>query len=262
MATAMVTGASSGIGAKYAERLAAQGFDLVIVARNKQRLTELASKLSSQFGIKVEILSLDLGLVDDLSQAVSALYTNSSIDLIVNSAGLGPEGPVLQSDYTSLDAMVQLNVVALHQLTLAAARAFSARGTGTIINIASVVAYMPELFNASYCATKAFVLALTEGLAAELSSSGIRVQAVLPGITRTEIFERAGFDINSLDPNMIMDVNEMVDASINGLKLGEVITIPSLQEIELWESFDASRKAMLPYLSQKNAAVRYKTVDA
>jgi len=261
MSTAFVTGASSGIGAKYAERLAARGFDVVLVARNKARLQESASRLQNTYGVQAEVLAVDLAEPAGLSEAVSALYKNHAVDFIVNSAGLGPDGPVLQSDETVLEAMVQLNVVALHQLTLAAVKAFKARGRGTIVNLASVVALLPEHFNASYCATKSFVLALTQGLSAELADTPIRLQAVLPGLTRTEIFERAGFDINLLDPNMVMDVGEMVDAALKGLSAGELVTIPSLPELEMWHQFTTARLTMAPFLSLKNAAARYQSIE-
>ncbi len=260
MSTAFVTGASSGIGARYAECLAARGYDLVLVARNRQRLTDSAASLRARYGVRTEVLVVDLGSPAGVSEAVSALYKNSAVDFIVNSAGLGPDGPVLQSDESMLESMVQLNVVALHQLTLAAVKAFKARGRGTVVNLASVVALIPEHFNASYCATKAFVLTLTQGLAAELADTPIRLQAVLPGLTRTEIFERAGFDINLLDPQMVMDVGEMVEAALTGLFAGELVTIPSLPESEMWQQFTTARLAMAPFLSLKHAAERYQQV--
>ena len=246
--TALVTGASSGIGATYAARLAARGHRLVLVARDARRLDAAAMRLGN-----AEALPADLSTQAGLA-AVEARLADPAIGLVVNAAGLGPSGTVAASDPAQLDAMVQLNVLALHRMNLAAARAFAGRG-GAIVNIASVVALMPEAFNASYAASKAFVLALTQGLAAEYPR--IRFQAVLPGLTRTEIFERAGVDIARLDPAMVMEVGTLVDAALAGFELGELVTIPSLPDAAGWSALEAARAALAPGLSRREAAPRY-----
>jgi len=258
MTTALVTGASSGIGATYAERLAQRGFNLILVARNAQRLSSLADKLSSTYQVKVDCLPADLSSAEGWRITSARLYKDTSISMLINSAGLGPEGAVLQSNESELESMIQLNVMGLHQLTLAAAKVFVARGQGTIVNIASVVALLPEQFNAVYSATKAFVLALTQGLHTELAPAGVKIQAVLPGLTRTEIFERAGFDINHLDPTMIMEAADMVDAALAGLDQGELVTIPSLPDVADWQVFLQARYAMAPNLSRQHPAERYR----
>jgi short-subunit dehydrogenase len=257
MTTALVTGASSGIGATYADRLAKRGYDLILVARNAERLAALADRLSSTYKIKVECLPADLSSAEGWRVTVARIYKDTKLSMLINCAGIGPEGAVLQSNESELETMIQLNVMGLHQLTLAAAKVFSARGQGTIVNIASVVALLPEKFNAVYSATKAFVLALTQGLHTELAPVGVKIQAVLPGLTRTEIFERAGFDINHLDPGMIMEAGDMVDASLAGLDQGELVTIPSLPDVADWQAFLQARYALAPHLSLQHPATRY-----
>ncbi len=150
-----------------------------------------------------------------------------------------------------------VNVRVLHALTVAAAKAFVGRGSGGIINIASVVATMPERFSGSYAAGRAFVLALTQAMYVELKPKGVRIQAVLPGFTRTEIFNRAGVDSSSIPPSMMMDAGKMVEAALAGHDLGEVVTIPSLEHHDLWVNFEASRRELWPHLSLDRPAVRY-----
>lgn len=257
-AAALITGASSGIGATYADRLARRGHDLILVARDGKRLDALASRLNDQAGVKVETIAADLTVGSSLAMIERRLGGDEAIGLLVNSAGLGPAGPVLAADSEDLQKMIQLNVIALHRLTLAAASSFAARGAGAIINIASVVALIPERFNATYSATKAFVLALTQGLNSEVAPLGVRLQAVLPGLTRTEIFERAGADIGRFDPKMVMEVGEMVDAALAGFDQGELITIPSLPDAADWTALETARMNLGPNLSHDHAAQRYR----
>lgn len=255
--TALVTGASSGIGATYADRLARRGHDLVLVARDKARLETLAERLAAETGVKVAILPADLSSEAGVRAVVDRIVADTSISLIVNNAGIGPDGPALSSPPDYLDKMVSLNVTAVNTLTVAAANAFKARGGGTIVNIASVVSLIPERVHATYAASKAFVLALTQSLAAQTPDSGLRFQAVLPGLTRTEIFERAGVDINGLDPSMVMEVGDMVDAALAGLDQGETVTIPSLPDPAKWDAIGGARAAIGPDLSKNKPAARY-----
>lgn len=256
MGTALVTGASSGIGAVYADRLARRGHDLLLVARDIRRLNDLADTFRKDHGVKVEVESADLSSADGVCKIVARLTNGSGIIMLVNSAGVGPRASFLGSEPADLAELVDLNVTALHDLTVAAAQTFAGRGNGAIINIASAVALMPEHFNASYVASKAFVLALTQALAADLSKSGVRLQAVLPGFTRTEIFDRAGIGIDVIDPAMMMDATEMVDAALAGFDMGETVTIPSLSDASLWDAYEQYRHAMAPFLSLRHAAPR------
>ncbi|KQU71950.1 MULTISPECIES: SDR family oxidoreductase [Ensifer] len=254
---ALVTGASSGIGATYADRLAQRGHDLVLVARDKKRLSDLAAKLSAQYGVTVDVLKADLTLRDDVRLVEKRLREDEAIELLVNNAGIGPKGPLLTDDLDYLEAMIELNVVAVNRLAIAAAQTFAMRGKGAIINIASVVALVPERFNGTYNASKAFVLNLTQSINVEAADKGVRVQAVLPGLTRTEIFDRAGGSIDRLDPSMVMDVTDLVDAALAGFDQGELVTIPSLPDAADWHAFTKARMVLSPNLSHDRPAARY-----
>ena len=255
---ALVTGASSGIGAIYAERLAARGFDLLLVARDEARLQSAATRLRTEHGIDVEVLKADLTLKADLVAVEQRLRSDPSISLLLNNAGVAAEGPLAGADLDQLERMIQLNVVAVTRLASAAAASFSAAGRGAIINLASVVALIPERFNATYSASKAYVLSLSQSLNAELSGSGVQVQAVLPGVTRTEIWERSGIDGSAIPAEMVMEAGEMVDAALSGFDQGELICIPSLPDAADWDGFVTARHALAPNLSRNVAAARYK----
>ncbi|WP_085647546.1 MULTISPECIES: SDR family oxidoreductase [unclassified Pseudomonas] len=256
--TALVTGASSGIGAVYAERLAARGFDLLLVARDQERLESAASKLRDAHGVQVEVLKADLTQKDEVIKLEQRLRSDSSISLLVNNAGVAVNGLLANADPDVLEQLIQLNVTTLTRLAAAAASAFTRAGRGTIINIASVVALFPERFNATYSASKAYVLSLTQSLNTELEGTGVKVQAVLPGVTRTEIWERSGFDASGIPAEMVMEAGEMVDAALSGLDQGELVTIPSLPDAGEWQAFVAARHVMAPNLSHSSAASRYK----
>jgi short-subunit dehydrogenase len=255
--TALITGASSGIGAVYADRLARRGYDLVLVARNKQRLDELAARLRQQTGRAATTIQADLSRKPDLLRVEATLRTDPAITMFVNNAGISAPGTLLTGDPDQLEAIIMLNVVAVTRLASAAGVAFASRGHGTIINIGSVVALLPEQFNGAYSGTKAYVLNLSQALDAEAGKSGVRVQAVLPGATRTEIWERSGKSASSLPSDMLVEVDELVDAALAGLDQGELVTIPSLQDVTLWQNFVAARMALGPHLSKNHAAARY-----
>lgn len=190
--TALVTGASSGIGAIYADRLARRGYDLILVARNQTRLDQLARRLTDETGRSVEVVAADLGKRTDAARIEKVLRTDASITMLVNNAGVGATGPLLASDVDKMEEMIALNVNALTRLTYAAVPGFVARGSGAIINIASIVGIAPEVLNGVYGGSKAFVLAFTLSLQKELEGRNIRIQAVLPGATATDFWGIAG----------------------------------------------------------------------
>lgn len=254
---ALITGASSGIGATYAQRFAAQGYDLLLVARDQQRLEALAARLGEEYGVAVDVLKADLTRREDRARVEARLAEDSSISLLLNNAGVAINGTLLETDLDRLESMIELNVTATARLAGAAAKAFAGRGRGTIINVASVLALAPELFNGSYSATKAFVLNLTQSMQQELAPQGLRIQAVLPGATRTEIWDRAGTDISALPAEMLMDVNHMVDAALAGLAQGEVVTLPALPDAGEFDAFTAARLKLAPNLSRSVPAQRY-----
>jgi short-subunit dehydrogenase len=255
--TALITGASTGIGAIYADRLAKRGHDLILVARNKARLTSLARRLANETGRKVETVEADLTSPADLHRVEGILRTNADISLLVNNAGVGATNPLLASDVDKMDDMIRLNVTALTRLTYAAVPGFVARGNGTIINIASIVAIAPEVLNGVYGGTKAFVLAFNQSLNHELADKGVRVQAVLPGATATEFWDVAGTPVHHLPQQIVMSANDLVDSALAGLDLGETVTIPSLPDQAEWDRYDAARRAMSDRLSSAIPAPRY-----
>ncbi|MGJ7506491.1 SDR family NAD(P)-dependent oxidoreductase [Variovorax sp. GT1P44] len=255
--TALITGASSGIGAVYADRLARRGFDLVLVARNAERLRALASRLTQATGRRVETLTADLSAPQDLERVAATLRTREDITMLVNNAGVGATAPLLSSDIGKMEDMINLNVVALTRLAYAAAPALARRGNGTIINIASIVALSPELLNGVYGGSKAYVLAFSQSLQHELSDKGVRVQAVLPGATATEFWDIAGMPIEHLPQQIVMSTDDMVDAALAGLDQGERVTIPSLPDQAEWDAYEAARRAMSGRLSSAVPAPRY-----
>lgn len=255
--TALVTGASSGIGAVYAGRLARRGYNLVLVARDAARLEKLASELRTEGPIRVDVLPADLTKAQDLHKVEARLREDSSIGLLVNNAGAAAHGTFADADPDRLENLIDLNVVAVTRLTAAAIPGMLARGEGSIVNIASVVGLAPEFPLGIYGATKAFVISLSQALTAELGSRGIYVQAVLPAATRTEIWERSGRDVNALPG--VMDVEELVDAALLGFDRKEPITIPPLPDEGQWQAYDAARVAMLPNFAQVHAAARYRS---
>jgi short-subunit dehydrogenase len=221
--TALVTGASAGIGAVYADRLARRGHDLILVARDETRLNTLAERLRAETGRSAEVLVADLSARPDLIRVEHRLREDPSIAMLVNNAGIALSGPMHGSDVDRLEAMVDLNITAPLRLAHAAVAGFVARGRGTL-----------------------------------MTNIGIRVQAVLPGATRTELWGKAGIDIATMPSDRLMDVDEMVDAALIGLDMGEPVTIPSLPEIADWSRFNDARLAMGPNLSLAHAAGRYK----
>lgn len=256
--TALVTGASSGIGAVYADRLARRGYDLVLVARDTDRLETLAAGLRAAADIKVEILLADLGAARGREMVEHRLGEDPSITMFVNNAGAAVTGNIIDIAPDAAEGLIELNVIAATRLAIAAGSTFAKRGHGAIINIASVVALVPGRISGVYSATKAFVLNFSQALAQELAPGGVRVQAVLPGATRTEIWGRAGVDVNMLDASTVMAVDEMVDAALAGFDAGEVVTIPALPDAADWQAFEAARQALGPNLSRNHAAARYR----
>jgi short-subunit dehydrogenase len=258
LGTALVTGASSGIGAVYADRLAARGHDLILVARSRAKLAALASQIADRTGRSVEVVAADLGNKDDLRAVERLLATDASISTLVNNAGVGATAPLLASDVDAMERMIDLDVTALMRLTYAAVPGFVARGRGTVINIASIVAIGPEILNGVYGGAKSFVLAFTQSLHHELASKGLRAQAVLPGATATDFWGIAGTPVENLPDAIVMRATDMVDAALTGLDAGELVTIPALPDAAQWAAYETARQAMLPNLSHSEPAARYR----
>ncbi|HEY9026877.1 MAG TPA: SDR family oxidoreductase [Burkholderiaceae bacterium] len=254
---ALVTGASAGIGAVYADRLAGRGHDLILVARDVAKLTAVAEHIRATTGRQVELLPADLSVKADVQRVEQRLQSDERITLLVNNAGIGATQPLVESDVDRLDEMIQVNVTALTRLTRAVAPSLIRRGRGAIINIASVVALAPDLLNGTYGGSKAFVLAFSQSLHTELSPHGIQVQAVLPGATSTNFWALSGRPVEHLPSAIVMSAEDMVDASLVGFDRKELVTIPALPDVADWERLDAARKALAPNLSRAEAAARY-----
>jgi short-subunit dehydrogenase len=251
----LITGASTGIGAVYADRFAKRGHDLVLVARDRTRLEALAVRLHRETGVSVDVLPADLTDSRDLAVVEARLRDDAHIGILVNNAGVAAAGGFLDQNPDDLVKLIGLNATALTLLSSAVAPRFVKAGDGTIVNIASVVGVAPEIGMTVYGATKAFVLFLSQGLHLELGPKGVYVQAVLPAATRTEIWERSGLDVNALPA--VMEVDELVDAALVGFDRRETVTVPPLPDAEQWTAFDAARQAMLPNFRQVHAAARY-----
>ena len=257
--TALITGASSGIGAVYAEQLARRGYDLILVARNRERLNTQAERIATLTGRAVEVLPADLNDKSSLAAVEAKLKEDASITLLVNNAGIGTHTPLLGSDVEQMVRMIDLNVTALTRLTYAAVPGFVHRGKGAIINISSIVSLAPEILNGVYGGSKAYVTAFSQSLNHELADKGIRVQAVLPGATATEFWDIGGLPLENLDKRIVMSPEDLVKAALAGFDQGELITIPSLHALERWEALEAARQALATQLSSNTPASRYAT---
>ena len=251
----LITGASFGIGATYADRFARRGHDLVLVARDKLRMNELAGRLRRETGVTIDILPADLTALDQLRTVEARLRDDGRISILVNNAGANIGGGFADQATDDIERLVTLNATSVMRLASAVAPRFVKAGEGAIINISSVVGLVPEFSMAVYGATKAFVQFLSQGLAHELGPKGVYVQAVLPAATRTEIWSRSGADESSLPP--MMDVGDLVDAALVGFDRRETITIPHLHDVGRWDAFQTARQAMIPGFGTVEPAPRY-----
>jgi len=255
--TVLITGASTGIGAIYADRFARRGHDLVLVARDKARLETLAARLREETGAAVDILAADLTQPGDLAAVETRLREDARIETLINNAGAALSGPFIDQSTDDVAHLVSLNTTALVRLASAIAPRLVQAGKGAIVNIGSVVGLAPEFGMSVYGATKAFVLFLSQGLSLELAPKGVYVQAVLPAGTRTEIWERAGIDTRAMPD--LMGVEELVDAALTGFDRRELVTIPPLHDAARWEVLNTARQALVADIRQAHVAERYRT---
>lgn len=254
----LITGASTGIGASYAERFARRGHDLVLVARDVARMEALAGRLRQENHVAIDIIQADLTHAAELATVETRLRDDARIGILVNNAGTAIGGSFIEQSTDVVARLVALNTTALLRLASAVAPRLARAGDGAIVNIGSVVGLAPEFGMAVYGATKAFVLFLSQGLSIELGPKGVYVQAVLPATTRTEIWEHVGADVNAL--SNVMEVNDLVDAALVGFDRREPVTIPPLPDAGQWEAFEAARKTMLANFGNALPAERYHTV--
>jgi len=259
--TALITGASTGIGAVYADRFARRGHGLVLVARDTARMEALAARLRTETGVKIEIITADLTADADVAR-IEARLAKGDIGILINNAGMSLNGSILENGPAELSRIIALNVTAPTRLAAAAAKAFVAKGDGAVVNIASVLALAPEMFDGVYSGTKAFLLNLSQAMTAQLADKGVYTQAVLPGATRTEIWERSGKDVDAFPEGFVMAVDDLVDAALVGFDRREAITIPPLPDEGQFIAMQQARAAMGPNLSKSAVADRYREAVA
>ncbi|GGK24541.1 oxidoreductase [Streptomyces camponoticapitis] len=256
--TALITGASAGLGAAYAHRLADRGHDLILVARDTARMESLAAEVRERTGKAVEVLTADLTDDAQLAGVEERLREDASVQVLVNNAGGSLFTPLAGADATAFGDLITLNVTSLTRLTTAAVSGMTRRGSGTIVNISSALALNILPVSAVYSGTKSYVLTFTQALQQELAESAITVQAVLPGAVRTEFWDGSGIDLASFPDEWIMTADDAVDAALAGLDAGEPVTIPSLPDITDWEALEKARGVLVPNLSRSVPAARYR----
>ncbi|CAN7417405.1 SDR family NAD(P)-dependent oxidoreductase [Devosia sp. LjRoot3] len=255
--TALITGASSGIGAVYAQRLAARGYDLVLVARRAERLADLATQLQQAHKVSVRTIAADLS-ADAGMASIETVLRDEEINLLVNNAGMGPISSTADLSDEAAAQTLALNVTALMRLTRAALPAMRARKSGAIVNVGSVMAFHAMPATSLYSATKAFVLTYSRAIQQEVQADGIQVQAVLPAGTVTEFYEAAGVPIANFDQSVFMTAENLVDAALAGLDRGEEVTLPSVHDLELWNTYDTARQNLFGGTQNGKPAPRYK----
>lgn len=256
MTTALITGASSGIGTVYARRLAARGHDLVLVARATDRLNTLAAELRKSHGVTIEVITADLTDAAQTEAVAQRLRAQPAIDILVNNAGASVSGGFSHADPTALENLLRLNSLAPTLLTVAVLPGMLERGHGSIVNIASVLALLPEYSHGIYAAAKSYMLTMSQSLHAEVGQKGVYVQAVLPAATRTEIYARSGGDISKVPD--VMEVDDLVDAALIGFDRKELVTIPPVPDVADWEAFEQARMVLARGFSHAQPAERYR----
>ncbi|MFF7677681.1 SDR family NAD(P)-dependent oxidoreductase [Actinacidiphila glaucinigra] len=255
--TALITGATAGLGAAYAEGLAARGRDLLLVARDRARLESAAANLAERFGVEVSVLSADLATPEGMRSVEDRLLADSSIDMLVNNAGSALFGPLSAADPDRLEWLITFNLTSTTRLAAAAAKAFSGRGSGTVVNISSALALNILPVGAVYSGSKAYVIAFTQALAQEFAGSGVRVQVVVPGALETAIWDGSGIELDQLPKEAVMAPLDAARAALAGLDAGELVTIPSLPDYADWEAYENARQELVPGLSLTHPAGRY-----
>ena len=257
---AMVTGASSGIGEAYAERLAADGHDLIVVARRKERLSDLAARLEATHGVKVRVVQADLGRPDDIQRLCDEIDA-LELDLLVNNAGLAHYMPFAELPPAQAQELLHVNVLAPVLLTRAAVTGMLARGRGSIVNVASLLAFSGPLDaphlpqRAVYAGTKSFLVTFSEVLAREVAGGGVQVQVVCPGVVRTEFHSRQGMDLSSVPR---MEPQRIVEASLADLANGVVVSIPGLADLEAYARLEAADRELLAVTRETELPERYR----
>ncbi len=261
---ALVTGASSGLGKAFAERLARDRYDLIVVARRRDRLEALAQSLQKDYSVPVEIIEADLTQPDELTSVEKRIAEVPALSLLVNNAGFGGYMPFVDLDRDRAEELIRLQVVAVTRLTHAALPGMIARGQGGVINVSSRLAYSAPLPSpplpkrATYAASKAYINTFTQILANELEGSGVRLQALCPGVVQTEFHQQVGIDPTSYPASIVMTPEDVVEASLLGLARGEVICMPALDDPGLLAQVDESQRQLFEQSRTGRLAERYR----
>jgi len=254
---AVITGASSGLGAIYADRLAKRGYDLKLVARRGARLAALAQKLHNEYGVTVESIVADLGNPSDLERVANSIETDHRITMLINNAGTNTIAPFSLTSVDDSAAMIDVNITAVVRLTQAVLSRFNAEDRGTIVNISSVLGFRSLPNFSVYSGTKGFVLNFTQALQQEFVNTNVRIQLVLPATTSTEIWDLGGVPLATINPALVMSAENCVDAALAGLDRGELITLPSVEDLCFWNEFDTSGQRLFKASGSGTPASRY-----
>jgi short-subunit dehydrogenase len=261
----MVTGASSGIGAAFADRLAKDGYDLMIVARRRDKLDALAEQLKTRHNASVEAITADLSRAGDMRRVEKRISDDSGLELLVNNAGFGGYMAFVELDPDKAEELVNLKVLAVTRLTRAALPGMIARKRGSIINVSSRLAFSASLGSAqlpkraTYAGANAYINTFSQLVQSELEGTGVQVQALCPGVVATEFHTRVGADLSRFPAAIVMQPEDLVDASLTGLRLGEVICVPALEDASVLEQIQESQKRFFESSRTGNVAARYKS---
>lgn len=239
---AVITGASSGIGLAYARQLSQRGYDLILVARRKERLEQLAFTLEEHSRSNVTTIVADLSIEADLRRVQNVFAERGDISVLVNNAGVGALGPTSKVDASAVENLVKVNVLALTTLSLAALSAFKARGHGLLVNIASIIALGPSATAGAYSGSKAYVLNFSRSLEQEYAESGITVQTILPGPVKSEFFAASGVTSPGMPEDLFMSADTLVETAMRAVDMKENVTFPTLADVALWTEFESARK--------------------
>ena len=227
--TALVTGASAGIGAVFAQRFAQRGCDLILVARRRERLDELGAQLRKEHGVEAETLQADLTKDDDIARVAERIRNCGNLEFLVNNAGFGTKPLFHESDLPSQDAMVRLHVLAPMHLTHAALAGMIERSSGVVINVSSIAGFFASPSNVTYCSTKSWLISFSEALSIELTGTGVRVQVLCPGFTYSEFHDVMGMDRQLVPKKWWLPAEYVVDKSLRALRSGKLFVIPSVR---------------------------------
>lgn len=261
---ALITGASAGIGVAFAERLAHDGYDLIVVARRRERLEDLAKRLHESDHVDVEVLVADLSKPDEMRTVEKRIEDDASLELLINNAGFGAYMPFVELPPDRAEESINLQVLAVTRLTRAALPGMVARGHGSVINVASRLAFSGSMGSAQlakravYAGAKSFVTTFSQLVQSELEGTGVQVQVLCPGIVWTEFHEIQGFDSSRYPAEIVMTAEDVVQASLKGLELGEVICVPALEDASLVTKVQEAERAMFDTSRTGDLASRYK----